>query len=239
VEVTLEDRSTLTVDGGLVGSLDKEEELPQLQEAEIVGNLHLIDWDERPRFKIRTPDADLSFELTPELRSVIDELRWKMVRATAHWEVGTNRARLIDGPYETRQLAGVELRAIIGAPDWVVQQLRRLESFTSSQHGWDGAGARAPLRPRINASMQLLRDVHRLYPGLISGQGAVFGLFEDGAVELEWTSGSRFLNAEPVRGGWDLLCTEAGDVVVERQVDYRTLLVWVGWLLGLAAPGGA
>jgi hypothetical protein len=112
----------------------------------LIGLLHLIDSAGKRRFQIGNDDADLTFELGNEPLSSVDPFRWSRVRAHALWEVGSRRGILQEPLALTDEPMGIQIIREVDAPDWVVAQLRRTESFKSPKAGVERSGQPADLQ---------------------------------------------------------------------------------------------
>lgn len=240
VRVAIDGIEVARVNRGVVDALEQVPATPEYREVRVVGQLHLIEVDLHPRFYIRTPDLDLHFILTDEIRDVVDRHRWRRVRAHARWEVGSNRAQLIGDLVESDELAGVTVVGEVEVPGWVATQVERIRRFGTFADGWLDAQSRGVPNATVQSSEELTRRIYEMFANRIpEGSAPFFGPNSQGDIEFEWKVGDRELICEIERGSFGLLALEAGREVFDGSTTQRSLFAWIDWLLGGELPSSS
>jgi hypothetical protein len=220
------------VDTAVREELAREPITPAYEEVQVVGSLHLIEVEVSPRFKIRTEDVDLSFELTAEIQPEVDGLRWRRVRARALWEVGSNRAKLIGSLELSADPAGVVTTRQIEVPKWISVEATRISDLARLPDGWGGSESKRVKPSMVERANELVRRIFESFPELVSvGSYPHFGPNLDGNIEFEWQVQDRFLNGEILPTGFDLLVVQGKEDLYEGTVSHKQLFEWISWLL--------
>ncbi len=205
---------------------------PEFRRVTCVGELHMIEVSNKPKFRINTEEIDLVFDLPDDALLVVDPLRWQRVRAEAIWQVGTNRARLAGVLEPTNEVAGVTIEEEVRYPAWVGDQLERIGGFRSLPTGWGGTQSQTLRRGAIEPAQELTRRIYSQFGALIpEGSSPFFFPTESGNVEFEWQVGPRFLMCEVVPGGYDILAAQGDSTLFEGAVTHGALFAWIRWLL--------
>lgn len=205
---------------------------PERKRITCVGTLHMIEIEKRPRFRVDTEEIDLVFELSEGAMPIVDPLRWRRVKVEALWEVGTNRAELIGNIEPTEEPAGVVIEEDIVFPQWVPEQEKRLNEFATLKGGWNGSSSQG-INPAISrAAGELSRRIAARFTAQIpEGSNPYFFPNDAGNVEFEWQVANRFLLAEVVQSGYDLLASVDKDTLFEGPASQTLLFDWIRWLL--------
>jgi hypothetical protein len=236
--VTVDGVEKARIDRGVMDALEQAPILPNYQLVTVIGELRLIEWEGQPHFNVRTPEVDLNFPMTDEIRESVDANRWRRVRALARWEVGTNRAQLVGDMESTQDPAGISVVGEVAVPGWVSNQIERIQRFARLPAGWSGPASKPVPGPRMETAKDLTQQIYEVFGDRIPPQSAPYFVpTAAGTVEFEWRVGNRELICELVSGGYDLLAVEAGEDIHEGTVVQRELFSWISWLLGGPRPG--
>jgi hypothetical protein len=237
VRVAIDDQEVARVNRGLVDALEQVPVTPEYRDVVVVGELHLIEVEVQPRFHIRTPDLDLHFNLTDDIRDLVDRHRWRRVSAQARWEVGSNRAQLVGDLVESDEPAGVTVVGEVEVPGWVATQVERIRRFGTLADGWLDARSRGVPKATVQSSEELTRRIYEMFGDRIpEGSAPFFGPNSEGDIEFEWKVGDRELICEIKQGTYGLLVVEAGQEVFDGSITQRSLFGWIDWLLGGELP---
>lgn len=236
-EVAWNGADPLRVDNVAVAAMAQEPTEPTFSRITCIGDLHMIEVERNPRFRINTEEIDLVFDLADDILVRIDPLRWRRVRAEALWEQGTNRARLIGGIEETDEPAGVTVLGEVAVPSWVTNQLERITRLAGLP-----AWSVAPGIPKIRKSAadvaaELTRRINEQFGDRVPpDHGPFFAPNHEGNLEFEWQIGDRFLLCEIVPAGYHVLATEGNNVLWDGEVRHKELFDWIDWVLGGTRP---
>lgn len=240
VSISMNGEPRARVNRGTAEELQRSPAFPTYHEIEIVGDLHLIEWEASPKFRIQAPEADLVFQLPESMKEHVDAHRWRRVKALAKWEVGTNRATLIGELADSAETPGVESGAEIAVPVWATSQDRRLSEFADLASGWIETDAKPIARKSIEAARELTRRIFETFgSSLPEDRGPYWVPISDGTVEFEWSTNGRELICRITNDGLQLTAIRDDDELVDRSVGQRELMSWIEWLLGGPQPPAA
>jgi len=226
------DGATHRVNKVLATALTEARPVPQRQRITCIGTLHMIEIEKRPRFRVDTEEVDLVFELQEGTMPIVDPLRWQRVKVEALWEVGTNRAQLIGNIEPTQEPAGVTVEEDITFPKWIEEQEQRLRDLSVLKVGWNGPKSQTVNPAIARSATELSRRIYARFSSQIPQDSSPYFFPNDeGNVEFEWQVGPRFLLAEVVPNGYDLLAARDRDTLYEGEASQNLLFDWIRWLL--------